>query len=164
MMNDVMRASPGHDRDGEPQGGSQAMRYINGFFCVLLVLFTSVQYNDPDAPMWIALYGVPALWAGLAAARPERLARSQGLLAAFGATLVVVAGFMVYWWPRPQSVASWWQSEVVHGGMGTLVSMTAQDNELVREGLGLMIATVALLLVAYTLWRTRHAAPLAVNP
>ena len=48
---------------------------------------------------------------------------------------------MIYDWP--QSIADWW------------------DNEVVREGLGLIIATVALLVVAYTLWRIRREAPLA---
>jgi peptidoglycan/LPS O-acetylase OafA/YrhL len=117
------------------------MRYVNGFFCVLLVLFAIVQYNDPDAILWILLYGVPAVWAGLAAYRPERLAHSQPLLAGFGVTLLVIAAGAIYWWP--QSIADWW------------------DNEEVREGLGLIIATVALLAVAYTVWRIRRRPRLA---
>jgi hypothetical protein len=121
------------------------MRYVNGFFFVLLVLFAVVQYNDPDAILWIVIYGLPAVWAGLAAFRPDQFARSQLLLTAFGVTLAAMAAGMIYDWP--QSIADWW------------------DNEVVREGLGLIIATVALLVVAYTLWRTRRAAPLAdVNP
>jgi hypothetical protein len=43
------------------------MRYLNGFLCVLLALFTIVQYNDPDAILWIVIYGLPAIWAGFAA-------------------------------------------------------------------------------------------------
>ena len=117
------------------------MRYVNGFFCVLLLLFAIAQYNDPDAILWIVLYGVPGIWAGLAAARPEHLARSQGLLVAFGATLVVIAGCVVYWWPH--SIADWW------------------DNELVREGLGMIIVAVALLVVVYTIWRIRRPPSLA---
>jgi transmembrane protein TMEM220 len=155
MMKDVMRAPPGHGRDGEPQGGSQAMRYINGFFCVLLVLFTIVQYNDPDAILWILIYGIAAVWAGLAAYRPDWFAHNQPLLVAFGVTLVAIAGGAIYDWP--QSIADWWQNEMVRGTM-------SPDYEVVREGLGLIIATVALLVVGYTLWRIRHAAPLAVNP
>lgn len=134
------------------------MRYVNGFFCILLVLFTIVQYNDPDAILWILIYGVSALWAGLAAFRPARFAHNQPLLAAFGVTLAAVAAGALYDWP--QSIGDWWQNDVVRGGMGALVSMMAPDYEVVREGLGLIIATVALLVVAYTLWRTRRA-PLA---
>jgi F0F1-type ATP synthase assembly protein I len=33
----------------------------------------------------------------------------------------------------------------------------------VREGLGLIIATVVLLIVAYTLWRVRREAPLVTQ-
>jgi hypothetical protein len=117
------------------------MRYVNGFFCVLLMLFAIVQYNDPDAILWILIYGITAVWAGLAAFRPVRFAHNQWLLTVFGVSLVAIAGGAVYDWP--QSIADWW------------------DNEVVREGLGLIIATAALLVVAYTLWRTRRAAPLA---
>jgi Transmembrane family 220, helix len=117
------------------------MRYVNGFFCVLLVLFAIVQYNDPDAILWILIYGVPAVWAGLAAFRPARFAHNSLLLTVFGVTLVAIVGGAIYDWP--QSIADWW------------------DNEVVREGLGLIIATVALLVVAYTLWRIRREAPLA---
>ena len=131
------------------------MRYVNGFFCVLLVLFMIVQYNDPDAILWILIYGSTAVWAGLAAFRPASFAHSQPLLVAFGVTLVAIAGGAIYDWP--QSIADWWQNEVVRATM-------SPGYEVVREGLGLIIATVALLVVAYTLWRIRHAAPLAVNP
>jgi Transmembrane family 220, helix len=112
------------------------MRYVNGFFCVLFVLFAVVQYNDPDALLWIVIYGVTAVWAGLAAFRPVRFAHSPVLIAVFGVTAVAMVGGAIYDWP--QSIADWW------------------DNEVVREGLGLIIATVALLVVAYTLWRTRR--------
>jgi hypothetical protein len=117
------------------------MRYVNGFFCALFALFAVVQYNDPDAILWILIYGITAVWAGLAAFRPVRLAHSPLLLAAFGVTLAAMVGGTIYDWP--QSIADWW------------------DNEFVREGLGLIMATVALLVVAYTLWRIRREAPLA---
>jgi hypothetical protein len=117
------------------------MHYVNGFFCILFVLFAVVQYNDPDAILWILIYGITAVWAGLAAFRLTRFAHSQPLLVAFGVTLAAMAAGVIYDWP--QSIADWW------------------DNEVVREGLGLIIAMVALLVVAYTLWRTRRAAPLA---
>ena len=117
------------------------MRYVNGFFCVLFALFAVVQYNDPDAMLWIVVYGVTALWAGLATFRLTQFAHSQILLAAFGLTLLAMVGGAIYDWP--QSISDWW------------------DNEFVREGLGLIIAVVALAIVAYTLWRTRRSAPLA---
>src|SRR5687767_14150983 len=45
------------------------MRYVNGFSCVFLALFTIVQYNEPDAILWVLIYGLPTIWAGFAAYR-----------------------------------------------------------------------------------------------
>ena len=53
------------------------MRILNGFLCVILALFTIVQYNDPDAILWIVIYGVPAVWAGVAAYRPNAVERNH---------------------------------------------------------------------------------------
>ena len=116
------------------------MRYVNGLFCVVFVLFTIVQYNDPDAILWILIYGITALWAGLAAFRPMQFAHNQLLLALFGVGFLALIAGAIY--DRPHSIADWY------------------ENEVVREGLGLIIATVAFLVVAFTLWHVRHAAPL----
>jgi hypothetical protein len=80
-----------------------------------------------------------AVWAGLAAFRPTRFAHSQLLLTVFGISLLAFVAGTIYEWPP--SIADWY------------------ENELVREGLGMVIATVALLVVAYTLWRTRQEPP-----
>ncbi|MGH6915877.1 MAG: transmembrane 220 family protein, partial [Geminicoccales bacterium] len=115
------------------------MRYVNGFFCLVMIGFTVVQYNDPDAIVWILIYGITALWAGMAAFGLDRFARSQVLITAFGASLVAIAALTVYDWPP--SIADWW------------------ENELVREGLGLIISTCVLLVAAYTLWQARREPP-----
>lgn len=39
----------------------EVMKYVNGFLCVVLALFTIVQYNDPDALLWILI--LPTVWA-----------------------------------------------------------------------------------------------------
>jgi hypothetical protein len=112
------------------------MRYLSGFLCVLLALFTTVQYNDPDAILWVLIYGLPTIWAGFAAYRPSAFAHNQLFLRVFGLNTLAVGAGAIYMWPS--EVSTWWESEEV------------------REGLGLIITTVALLLVALTLWRTRH--------
>jgi hypothetical protein len=112
------------------------MRFINGFLCIVMVCFAVVQYNDPDAILWILIYGLTALWAGLAAFRPASFARNQLLLTAYGVTLAAIAVGAIY--DRPHSIFDWY------------------ENEVVREGFGLIIATVVLLVVAFTLWRMRH--------
>jgi hypothetical protein len=109
------------------------MRYVNGFLCVLLTLFTVAQYNDPDAILWILIYGIPAVWAGIAAFRPAVFARSRPLQVALAATIVLAALGSIYMWPT--EISTWW------------------DNEEVREGLGLITVTVSMLIVAYGVWR-----------
>ena len=37
------------------------MKFFNIFFCIVFVLFAAVQYNDPDAYLWVAIYLYPAL-------------------------------------------------------------------------------------------------------
>jgi hypothetical protein len=113
------------------------MRYLNGFVCALLALFVILQYNDPDAILWMLIYGIPAVWSGLAAWRPGGLSHSPAALGALGACLILALAGTIYMWPADFSV--WW------------------DVEEVREDIGLMIVTAALLLVALTLWRFRRA-------
>jgi hypothetical protein len=117
------------------------MRYLNGFICALLTLFAIAQYNDPDAVLWALIYGVPAVWAGLAAWRPTGLAHSPVALGALGLCLILTLAGTIYMWPADFSV--WW------------------DVEEVREDIGLMIVTTALAVVALTLWRVRRAAAAA---
>jgi hypothetical protein len=113
------------------------MAYLNGVLCVILALFAIVQYNDPDFLLWFLIYGIAAVWCGLAAFRPAYLAHSRPALIGLGACLVLAAGGSIYLWPT--DIATWW------------------DNEVVREGMGLIIVTVSLAIAALTVWRRRHA-------
>jgi Na+/proline symporter len=108
------------------------MRYVNGFFCVILTLFALAQYNDPDAVLWFLIYAIPAAWAGLAAFRPDLLAPRRGIIAAYALCLAAAVLLSLYWWP---SLPENW----IH-----------VEEE--REGLGMIIATVALIVVGWTSW------------
>ena len=112
------------------------MRYANGFFLVLFILFAGVQYNDPDFAIWIFIYAIPAAWAGVAAFRPGWL-RQKLPTAGLGASLLVSIAGTITMWP---SEAGWWRKDLWW------------ENELVREGMGLMIVTVGLAVVALTWW------------
>jgi hypothetical protein len=114
----------------------EIMSYLNGFLCVLLASFTIVQYNDPDAILWILIYGLPTIWAGVAAYRPRAFAHNRLFLGLFALNILAVGAGAIYMWPS--QVSTWW------------------DRGEVREGLGLIITTVALLLMACTLWRTQR--------
>ena len=118
------------------------MRYVNGALCLLMLLFAGVQLNDPDGLAWLLIYAVPAIWAGLAAAVPARLARPlpQGLLLA---CVAAAALGVVYYWPK---TPRWWASEVWW------------ETETAREGMGMMIVALVLLAVwAGLRWRRRTA-------
>lgn len=118
------------------------MRLINGLLCLLMVLFAAVQYNDPDLWFWIPIYLVPALWAGLGAWRPGRLLEPLPSLG-LAASLVLAVVFTAVYWP---SDVGWWRQEVW------------VQSETAREGMGLMIATVTLLVAVATWFLTRSRA------
>ncbi len=115
------------------------MRYLNGFLCVIMILFVGVQYNDPDAAYWGVIYGLPALWAGAAALRPAVLQRRLPTTGLVLTTVAAVAG-TVYHWPR---MPGFWRQEVWW------------EEETAREGMGMMIVVVVLLVVLLTAWRAR---------
>jgi hypothetical protein len=109
------------------------MRYVNGFFCVVLAVFALAQYNDPDALVWFLIYAIPAAWAGIAAFRPDLLPANPVAIAAYVACLAAAAAGSIYMWPALPD--NW-----IH-----------VEEE--REGLGLIIATLALLGAGWGWWR-----------
>jgi hypothetical protein len=115
------------------------MRYVNGFFCVVLTLFALAQYNDPDVPVWFLIYAIPAVWAGVAAFRPGLLTPHPQAIAAYGACLAAAVLGSLYLWP---SLPDNW----IH-----------VEEE--REGLGLIISALALGLVGIAWWHRRHWEP-----
>ena len=115
------------------------MRYANIVLGVLMVLFAAVQYNDPDAPLWMVLYLVPAGWAFMAAFRAPKLGSQEGAIL-LAVTLAVYLFAVVFFWPQTPGFWRkdvWWQDEPA------------------REGMGLMIAFVALLVVLATVLTAR---------
>jgi hypothetical protein len=109
------------------------MRYVNGFFCVVLIVFAVAQYNDPDAPVWFLIYAIPAAWAGVAAFRPDLLRPRLHTIAAYVACLAAAILGSLYLWP---SLPDNW----IH-----------VEEE--REGLGMIIGALALVLVGIASWR-----------
>ena len=110
------------------------MKYVNLIFAVMMLLFAAVQYNDPDAPVWITIYLVPAVWTGLAALRPEAL-RATVPFALLGLSVLAAIALSVYYWP---ATPGFWRSEVW------------METETAREGMGMMLATLAVGLAFVT--------------
>jgi hypothetical protein len=107
-----------------------ALRVVDAGLCVLLLLFAAVQYNDPDAIFWGPVYALAGLWCGLAAWRPGLIRAGVGRalwLLCLAATLFGV----VWFWPQ---APGWWTRDVWW------------NVEEAREGMGMMIVLVALLL------------------
>ncbi len=115
------------------------MRYFLLVLCVLMVLFGAVQYNDPDGLWWAIIYFIPAAFAGAAFWRPAFVASTASWYALLGAIALAVAG-VAYYWPATENfwrVDVWWHTETA------------------REGMGMMIALVVLLIVMASTRRRR---------
>lgn len=111
------------------------MRIVYGVLCALLLLFAAVQVNDPDGMLWLVIYGVPGLLAGYGAWKPPALRSGAGRTGLLVLLVLAIAGTAYYWPTTPdfwrQDV--WWNTETA------------------REGMGMMIVTVALLIMALPL-------------
>lgn len=107
------------------------MRVLNIVLCLFMILFIGVQYNDPDGFLWMAVYAVPAVWTAVAVFKNRwlraRPAHVLMLLSIFSA----VAG-MIYYWP---TTPGWWRQDVWW------------EVETAREGMGMMIVAIVLLIV-----------------
>jgi hypothetical protein len=110
-----------------------AVRWI---LAAVLIVFAALQYNDPDAPLWIAIYGLAAAWCIVGAQRPGLLSRSPLLRPLVIASLVVyLLGFL--WEIRDFNPAF----------LGR--TMMEPGVETTREAFGLLICAVV---TAYLLW------------
>ncbi len=117
------------------------MRILNGVFTVLLILFVAVQYNDPDGPLWAAIYGVGAVWCAVSAFR-ARAYSSGAVFGLYALTLIAAVGGLYHYWP---TTPHWWMEEVWW------------STETAREGMGMMILLAALLIAGVVAVRHRRA-------
>lgn len=111
------------------------MRVLCGVLAVVLILFAAVQYNDSDALFWALAYGAGAAWCALAAFRPAllRTGPSRWLLA--GSVVLAGIGVLVFW----PDVDRWWSIDVWWPEV---------SGETSREGMGMMILAVSVLVAA----------------
>jgi hypothetical protein len=130
-------AAPGSA--GARRAKTMALSALNFALALLMLAFAVVQYNDPDWLLWVVYYLVPAFWALAAALRRRLFQRVQWL----GWLWTCVAGWtalVVYYWP---TMPGFWRKEVWW------------QEETAREGMGLMIALVVLLVALVTAYRKR---------
>ena len=118
------------------------MRYVNIVLGLLMLAFAAVQYNDPDAPLWIVLYMVPCVWAFMAAFRTAKVRAPAGRRWLW-ASVVAGCAAMIYYWPE---TPGFWRKDIWW------------NDEEAREGMGVMIAFGVLLVVLFTALRKPAAA------
>ena len=106
------------------------MKYVNMLLLVLMLLFIGVQFNDPDGPIWMVIYAVPAIWAAIAAFKQPLLSKSLPNILLILSIAAAVGGMLYYWPTTPR----WWASDVWY------------ETETAREGMGMMIITIVLLI------------------
>jgi len=107
----------------------KVLRIVDGVFAILLLLFAAVQYNDPDALWWGVIYGLAGLWCALVAIRPGVLGLN-GLRSIYLICLGAAGAATIFYWP---STPRWWAQDVWW------------ETETAREGMGMMIVLIALL-------------------
>jgi hypothetical protein len=103
------------------------MRIVNGILFVLLILFISVQYNDPDGMLWGLIYAAGVVWCGIAAFRSGLFAK-RSVFGLYVLTMLTAIGGMIYYWPdtpRWWMEEVWWQTETAREGMGMMILCTA---------------------------------------
>jgi hypothetical protein len=113
------------------------MRTLHILLALLMLSFVAVQYNDPDGPLWAVIYLIPAAWALLAAFRLAVVRSSAGKSFLWASTAAGLAG-VIYYWP---TMSDFWRKDVWWA------------EETAREGMGMMIAFVVLVVVLFSAHR-----------
>lgn len=96
---------------------------------ICFIVFAAMQYNDPDAVVWIAVYLLAAVFSFLVAF--NRI--NQALLVS---AFVAYAVGAIYFWPEK------WEGIAIGGG-------DIKNIEEARESLGLALVSLAMLLFAF---------------
>jgi len=115
------------------------MKYVLMLLGLLMAAFAAVQYNDPDALLWVVIYLVPAAWAFAAAFRPTKL-QSLAAERLLWTTIALGMGTLVFYWP---TVPYFWRKDVW------------RVEETAREGMGVMIGFAVLVVVLATVLMAR---------
>jgi len=112
------------------------MRIVAAVFTLLFAFAAYVNFNDPDAPRWVALYGAAAVvsaWRALTPAGPAWWAPA--------AVALVAAAWAISYAPRVLGKVGW----------GEMTSAWEMKNTRIEEGrefYGLVIVAAAMLLLA----------------
>ncbi len=115
------------------------LRVVSIIMFFLLLLCVAVQYNDPDGPVWMAIYGYGAVITAMAIGRRYTVFALVGFIG-------YLAGF-IYWVP---GVVVDNPSDIL-----TDLQMGHQGVEEAREAFGLLLTGVWMLVLAIVWYRHR---------
>ncbi|MFQ5757122.1 MAG: transmembrane 220 family protein [Acidiferrobacterales bacterium] len=122
------------------------IRAINIILTLVFVLMMAVQFNDPDPVLWVSIYGLVAVVAGLAvfAKHYRPLIVTALVICASGSAYLMPSVFELF----------------ANHDVGDIVTKMSPDRpyiEEARESLGLLIAAVALVYFYGLARRSRRA-------
>ena len=113
------------------------MKFFNIFFSVVFILFAVVQYNDPDAYLWIPIYLYPALLCYL------KFIQKPISTIAYWAGFLVFGVYAIYKMFDTNGIIDWVQ---FHNASNIASTMKAEKPwiEESREFFGLVIILIVL--------------------
>ena len=113
------------------------MKFFNIFFSVVFILFAVVQYNDPDAYLWIPIYLYPALLCYL------KFIQKPISTIAYWAGFLVFGVYAIYKMFDTNGIIDWVQ---FHNASNIASTMKAEKPwiEESREFFGLLIILIVL--------------------
>lgn len=115
------------------------LRIVSVIMLILLVLCVAVQYNDPDGPLWMLIYGYGTVVTAMAAVKRYTVLAALGFMG-------YAVGFL-YWIP----------GVVVENPshLFTDLQMGHEGVEEAREAFGLFLCAIWMLVLSVVWYRNR---------
>ena len=124
------------------------LRWLNVIMTVMFALCVAVQYNDPDALLWILIYAYAVVVTAMAAADRYTILALIGFAGFFAGFAYLSPGLLEIDDP----------TELV-----TDIRMDSIDVEVAREAVGLLISSLWLLVLSVVWFRRRRGQASAVE-
>ena len=122
------------------------MKLFNIIFCILFIGFAALQYNDPDAYLWVPIYLYTSVLCGLAA-------RGRYFKKAYLAGIAFYSVYAIYKVFDTNGLLDWLNLHHARNITGTMTAGQPWIEE-VREFFGLVIL-ITVLLVNYFVVRKK---------